>query len=161
MNRRGIHESEGRANRGRLMKLVAAGVAALGVMFAPGVALAGSSTCQQYNPQTCNVVPPTATPTQTTAPTPPVGGSTPPASSTPPTPTTPQPATPTVTKTAAGPTAPTTVAVSVSPTSSTANAAVTGSTLPFTGLDLGLVVAGGLVLMGGGLLVRRASRRPD
>jgi hypothetical protein len=33
------------------------------------------------------------------------------------------------------------------------------STLPFTGLDVALLVAGGLVLVGAGLVVRVASRR--
>jgi hypothetical protein len=32
------------------------------------------------------------------------------------------------------------------------------STLPFTGLDLGLIVAVGVALLGGGLAVRRMSR---
>jgi hypothetical protein len=36
---------------------------------------------------------------------------------------------------------------------------VTTSTLPFTGLDIALLVAGGVVLMGAGFLVRVASRR--
>ncbi|HEX3975022.1 MAG TPA: hypothetical protein VHW96_02100 [Solirubrobacteraceae bacterium] len=34
----------------------------------------------------------------------------------------------------------------------------TASTLPFTGLDVGLLVAGGGVLLGAGLVVRRFSR---
>ena len=33
------------------------------------------------------------------------------------------------------------------------------STLPFTGLDVALLVAGGVVLMGAGVVVRMASRR--
>lgn len=37
-----------------------------------------------------------------------------------------------------------------------------GSTLPFTGLDLGLIVAGGVVLLGGGLVLKRfAGRMPE
>ncbi|HET8976702.1 MAG TPA: hypothetical protein VFN87_01000 [Solirubrobacteraceae bacterium] len=35
------------------------------------------------------------------------------------------------------------------------------STLPFTGLDVGLLVVGGSVLLGAGLLVRRFSRQPE
>lgn len=34
-------------------------------------------------------------------------------------------------------------------------------TLPFTGLDVGLLVAGGSVLIGAGFVVRRLSRRLD
>lgn len=44
-------------------------------------------------------------------------------------------------------------------TSST-NAASTG-TLPFTGLDVVLLLAGGGTLLGAGLVVRRLSRRPN
>jgi hypothetical protein len=36
--------------------------------------------------------------------------------------------------------------------------ASTASTLPFTGLDVGLLVVGGGVLLGAGLIVRRFSR---
>ena len=36
----------------------------------------------------------------------------------------------------------------------------TGS-LPFTGLDLALLVGGGCVLLGTGVVVRRLTRRPD
>lgn len=39
----------------------------------------------------------------------------------------------------------------------TATAATSSGTLPFTGLDVGLLVAGGGLLLGGGLLVRRLS----
>jgi hypothetical protein len=45
--------------------------------------------------------------------------------------------------------------VSTTTTSSTASA----STLPFTGLDIALLVAGGLALTGVGFFVRIASRR--
>jgi hypothetical protein len=38
------------------------------------------------------------------------------------------------------------------------SATSTASTLPFTGLDVGLLVAGGGVLLGAGLVVRRFSR---
>jgi hypothetical protein len=34
----------------------------------------------------------------------------------------------------------------------------TGGALPFTGLDLGLLVAGGLLLLGAGLVMRRLGR---
>ncbi|MFL5863864.1 MAG: hypothetical protein ACJ780_24335 [Solirubrobacteraceae bacterium] len=39
-----------------------------------------------------------------------------------------------------------------------ATATNTASTLPFTGLDVGLLVAGGGVLLAAGLVVRRVSR---
>jgi len=43
-----------------------------------------------------------------------------------------------------------------------ATSSTTRSTLPFTGLDLGLMLAGGVVLLGGGLLLKRLTRRvPD
>jgi hypothetical protein len=38
---------------------------------------------------------------------------------------------------------------------------VNGSTLPFTGLDVVLLVVGGGTLLGAGFVVRRASRRLD
>jgi hypothetical protein len=48
------------------------------------------------------------------------------------------------------------VTQTVSPTTAQAQ-----NSLPFTGLDLGLVVGGGLLLVGGGLVMRRMSRRMD
>lgn len=36
-----------------------------------------------------------------------------------------------------------------------------GGSLPFTGLDLGLMVAGGIALAGTGFGMRRLTRRPD
>jgi hypothetical protein len=36
-----------------------------------------------------------------------------------------------------------------------------GGTLPFTGLDLGAISAVGLLLLGGGLALRRVGRRTD
>jgi hypothetical protein len=42
---------------------------------------------------------------------------------------------------------------SVSPTTAQAQ-----NSLPFTGLDLGLVIGAGLLLLGGGVLMRRMSR---
>jgi hypothetical protein len=41
----------------------------------------------------------------------------------------------------------------------TATRTTSGSTLPFTGLDLGLMLAGGVVLLGGGLVLKRFTRR--
>jgi hypothetical protein len=38
-------------------------------------------------------------------------------------------------------------------------ASTSGSTLPFTGLDLGLMLLGGVVLLGGGLVLKRFTRR--
>jgi hypothetical protein len=57
------------------------------------------------------------------------------------------------------PTAPTTVGTTVgtSPTTATTSS----GTLPFTGLDIVLLVAGGGVLLAGGFVVRRLSRRLD
>jgi hypothetical protein len=48
-----------------------------------------------------------------------------------------------------------TTAVQATTTSTTTSSA---STLPFTGLDVGLLVVGGAVLLGAGLVVRRFSR---
>jgi hypothetical protein len=78
------------------MKRIAILAAAIALML-PGSALANSSTCQAYNPQTC--------------------------------------------------------VVSNGPTASTS------STLPFTGINVGLLAAGGATLVGAGLIVRRFSRR--
>jgi hypothetical protein len=52
-------------------------------------------------------------------------------------------------------TTPTSTATSTSPATT---AAVASGTLPFTGLDVGLLLVGGGVLLGTGLLVRRFSR---
>ena len=42
------------------------------------------------------------------------------------------------------------------------DAGSSGSQLPFTGLDVGLMLAGGVVLLGGGVLLGRVARsRPD
>jgi hypothetical protein len=46
----------------------------------------------------------------------------------------------------------------VSATTTTATPITTSSTLPFTGLDVVLLAAGGGTLLGAGLLVRRLSR---
>ena len=82
-------------------------IAALAVTIAwvfPATALAtGSSTCQAYNPQTCNVA---------------------------------------------------------SNAASSTGAASSGS-LPFTGLDIVLLVIGGGTLIGAGLVVRAATRRME
>jgi hypothetical protein len=43
-------------------------------------------------------------------------------------------------------------------TATSPTSTATSSTLPFTGLDVGLLVAGGGVLLGAGLIVRRFSR---
>ena len=40
-----------------------------------------------------------------------------------------------------------------------ATTSTSGSTLPFTGLDLGLMLVGGVVLLGGGLVLKRFTRR--
>jgi hypothetical protein len=86
-----------------------------GVLFllmAPSAALAQSSTCQQYDAQTCSSL------NSTVSTTPDSGDA--------------------------------------SPTSATTN---TSGTLPFTGLDVVLLVAGGGALLSAGFVVRRVSRR--
>ena len=56
----------------------------------------------------------------------------------------------------------TSTTVTTTPTDSetpTATATATSSTLPFTGLDIGVLLVGGVALLGAGLVVRRISRR--
>ena len=105
------------------MKRIVTLAAVVGALVLPGAAFAsGSSTCQSYNAQLCQVV---------------VGSSN------------------TGNGSASG-TQPT------STTSTTATSAGTSAgTLPFTGLDVGLLLVGGGVLLGGGLLVRRLSRETE
>ncbi len=81
------------------MKRIAIFLVCLGLLLVPTVALAQSSTCQSYNPQTCQV------------------------------------------------------------TTTTPSTLSSASTLPFTGLDVVLLAAGGAMLLGAGLVVRRLSRR--
>ncbi len=102
-----------KGNMKRTATLIAGLILALG---APGTAMA-SSTCQAYNPQTCNVVS-----TSTTA---------------------------------------ATGATGTTPNSATPNSTTASATndLPFTGLDVALLLAGGGLLLGTGLVVRRISRR--
>ncbi len=103
-------------------------------MMAPSVAFANSS-CQAYSGKTC---PPTSSTTSTQAAPPTTGAPT-------------TGATPTATPTPAAPGTP----------ASTASATAASGTLPFTGLDLVALLAGGSVLLGAGLVVRRLSRDPD
>ncbi len=56
---------------------------------------------------------------------------------------------------------PTTTTTTTTTPPGTPSVQSTTSTLPFTGLDIALLVAGGLVLTGAGLLVRMASRRTN
>ena len=88
------------------MKRIVIILASLAVLALPSAALAGSSTCQSYNPQLCQVASNVASRT-------------------------------------------------------TATSSTSASTLPFTGLDVGLLVVGGGVLLGAGLLVRRFSRETE
>lgn len=155
MSWRHIRNQAGRTRQGGFVLATAALAGVLGVLVAAGVAVAagGGSTCQQYNPQTCNVI----TPPTSTVPAP----ATPPATVTAPTTTT----TPRTTAAAPTPSTPTTPTLnSTAPTTLvtpavTPTTAQTQSSLPFTGLDLGLVVGAGLLLLGGGLVMRRMSRR--
>lgn len=55
-------------------------------------------------------------------------------------------------------TTPTTTSTTSTTSTSPATTAVASGTLPFTGLDIGLLLVGGGVLLGTGLLVRRFSR---
>jgi hypothetical protein len=115
------------------MKRIAVMVGLVGVlaMIGPSVAFAQSSTCQAYStPALCGTVGTTGTTT-----TPPVGTTTTPPEAT--------------TTTQAPPTATPTVAATTT----------SAGTLPFTGLDVVLLVAGGGLLLAAGFLVRRLSRR--
>ena len=53
---------------------------------------------------------------------------------------------------------PTLCSVASNTASRTTTPTTTASTLPFTGLDVGLLAAGGGLLLGAGLVVRRLSR---
>jgi hypothetical protein len=122
------------------MKRIAALVGLVGALaiIAPSAASAQSSTCQSYNvPALCGTVGGNTTGTTTT---PPVGTTT---------------TTPPVGTTTTTPPAGTTTNC---PTCTTATT-VSAGTLPFTGLDVVLLVAGGAMLLAAGFLVRRLSRR--
>ena len=75
--------------------------AVVALLLLPSASLASSSTCQSYNPQTCQAA---------------------------------------------------------SSTTATESSTTSTSTLPFTGLDVVLLAAGGAALLAGGLIVRRISR---
>jgi hypothetical protein len=98
-----------------MKRITTAVVVGLALLVVPASALAaGSSTCQAYNAQTCNVSALTQSRTEP---------------------------------------------VSTVASTTTATTAASSSSLPFTGLDVGLLAVGGVVLVGSGLLVRRASSR--
>lgn len=89
-----------------MKRLVVAMIVAVALLL-PGVALAGgSSSCQTYNPQTCQALGPS----------------------------------------------------SISTSTKSTQTLSSSSSLPFTGIDLGLLVLGGVVLIGAGFLVRRLAR---
>lgn len=58
-----------------------------------------------------------------------------------------------------GPTGASTAATAASNTTTPTSTSTSSSSLPFTGLDVGLLVVGGALLLGTGMFVRRASRR--
>jgi hypothetical protein len=94
------------------MKRIATLAAMIGALVLPTAALAsGSSTCQSYNKQLCQVV--------------------------------------------------SNASADNADAQTSTTTATSASTLPFTGLDVGLLVVGGGVLLGAGLVVRRFSRETE
>jgi hypothetical protein len=146
------------------MRRITALVGVLSTFMLPSIALGQSSTCQQYNPQLCPSVGPTtgSTPTPSAGATPPSSTSTPPAttpapSSTKPTPSSTKPTAPTGTTTPGTTTTPsdeTSPATAAIPT-------VSSGSLPFTGLDVVLVLIAAGALLSAGFVIRRVSRRLD
>lgn len=122
----------------RLWSLVGLGASLLALLLAaPALAQGGTSTSagdQQYVDPLANTTPTSATPTPA-SPSPAASSSSAPTSSTPSSTQSPNPA-----------------------PSTTAHADPSG-TLPYTGLNVGLLVAIGLGLVGAGLLLRRVVRR--
>lgn len=153
MGSRARDDRDRRRSRWWLSPLTAALVGLLGLTVAASVAMAGGSTCQQYNPQTCNVVTPS---TSSTAPAP--GGATTPQTQT--TGSTTQSAPP---SNGGTPPPPPTSSSGLTPTPTLAAETTSGSAsaLPFTGLDLGLMGGVGAALLACGFAVRRMSRRPS
>ena len=118
----------------RITALVGVFVATL---VLPGIAFATSSTCQQYS-TLCSTVGTNSTPAPTTN--------------------TPKPASRTETRTPTN-VSPTTATNAVVPVATTTTTSVNPGTLPFTGLDVVLLVVGGCALLSAGFAVRRVSRR--
>jgi hypothetical protein len=105
------------------------GVVAVLALAIPSLAMAASSTCQAYGPQTCSSV------SNGNASTGNGSGST--------------------------GSSPGTVSSASSPGTVSSATATSAGTLPFTGLDVVLLVAGGGTLLAAGFVVRRLSRRLD
>ncbi|MFZ0388477.1 MAG: LPXTG cell wall anchor domain-containing protein [Solirubrobacteraceae bacterium] len=129
--------------------LVGVGIATLA---APATSVAACAGCAQYtNPLGSTTQPATQTASQTTSP---------PATQT----ATPPPTTPASTGTAVAP-ADTATTMDPEPTATAASGAAAGSSttsgqaLPRTGFDSWTIVGFGVVLIGGGLVVRRRMRR--
>jgi hypothetical protein len=93
------------------MRRIATLVGVIGLMVPSSALAAGSSTCQAYNPQTCNV----SGVTESTG----------------------------------------------SDAGTPSSTSESSGTLPFTGIDVVLLLAGGGTLLGAGFVVRRLSRRLD
>ncbi len=115
------------------MKRILLVLAVAVALVVPGAALAASPTCNAYHPTTCTTITTTTSRTLSTS-------------------------TPTSTSTTLS--TATSTPTETEPTT-TATTATTEGTLPFTGLDVALLVIGGGTLLGAGLLVRRLSRRPN
>jgi hypothetical protein len=124
------------------MKRITSVVGVLAMLVLPGIAYASSSTCQQYS-TLCSTVTTNNNTTTSTSPTT--------STSTSPTTSTSATSTPSV-----SPTTATNTAVPVATTTTTPG---TAAKLPFTGLDVVLLVIGGGALLSAGFVVRRVSRR--
>jgi hypothetical protein len=109
------------------MRRIAILVVSLAALAAPSAAMAQSSTCQAYNPQLCSVSGTSTGSGQSGTPS----------------------------GTTSGTSATTSPSGTTGATGTTAGD--TSGSLPFTGLDVALLAAGGGMLLGVGLIVRRLS----
>lgn len=120
------------------MNRITSVVGVLAMLVLPGIAYASSSTCQQYS-TLCSTVTTNNNTTTSTSPT-----------------TTTSPTTSTTSTPSVSPTTATNTAVPVATTTTTPG---TAAKLPFTGLDVVLLLVGGGALLSAGFVVRRVSRR--